>query len=259
MSEPTPEFAPRLDSITTRWSLVRRAHAETQTTAGLQTSSCQARQALVLRYAGAIRSYIGAITRNDDQADEVAQEVVVRFMRGDFAGADPERGRFRDLMKTAVRNMVRNLWEREARRRGVDVELGQLPLARESGQNEEADCWTDAWRRNALDLAWSALEDHQRRHPDSVAYTLLRLRTDFPDETSEQLATRLSETTGRTIRADALRQQLRRARVLFAQLLVEELADGLDQPTPDRIQDELICLGLYEYIRDVLPSDWQPY
>ena len=78
-----------------------------------------------------------------------------------------------------------------------------------------------------------------------------------PDAESEELAQKLGAKLGRSVRADAVRQQLRRARVRFAELLLEEVADGLDQATPDRIEDELISLGLFEHVRDLLPADWK--
>jgi hypothetical protein len=53
----------------------------------------------------------------------------------------------------------------------------------------------------------------------SASYTLLRLRADHPDHTSDQLAARFSSATGQTVRADAVRQKLRRARLRFADLV----------------------------------------
>ena len=80
------------------------------------------------------------------------------------------------------------------------------------------------------------------------------LRADHPDDDSEQQAARLSQATGKTFRADAARQQLRRARARFAELLLEEIARTLDQPTPERVQEELIELGLMDYVRDFLST-----
>ncbi len=85
-----------IDAIKTRWSLVRLAHLN-----GQAIDAGQARQRLVMRYAAAIRRYVGAIVRDQNHADEISQEVIVRLIRGDFSGADPQRGRFRDLLKTA--------------------------------------------------------------------------------------------------------------------------------------------------------------
>ena len=55
---------------------------------------------------------------------------------------------------------------------------------------------------------------------------------------------------------EAARQQLRRARVKFAELLIEEIADGLEDASPDDVEEELAALGLMDYVRD-LPPDWR--
>lgn len=247
MTDPITQITNRLDRINTQWSLVRRAHNDATLNAG------EARQALVLRYSSAIRKYIGAIVRDDAKADDLAQDAMVRLMRGDFAGADADRGRFRDLLKTSVRNMVRNHWSKENRRRPADLEVGDLPLEDDSGDEDER--WVEAWRSNLLDLTWSALEAYERSHKGSVAHAVLKLRADCPDADSEELAERLADQLNRPVRADAYRQQLKRARARFAELLIQQIADVIDDTNPDGIQDELASLGLLEQVRDFLPED----
>lgn len=241
-------FAPRIGSIQTRWSLIRRAHGDRE------SNVIDARRLLVLRYSPAIRGYVRAMTRSEEEADEISQDAVVRLLKGDFAGADPNRGRFRDLLKTAIRNMVRNYWQRKSSRKSVayDVDLTADP-----SQTEQYDPWENQWQRTLLDLAMSQLEEYQRQNPQSLAHTLLSLRTAYPDASSQQLARLVEEKTGHELRADTLRQKLRRARVRFAELLIQEIADGLDEPTADRVEDELLALGLWDQIRDVLPHDWR--
>jgi hypothetical protein len=234
----------RLDGIETRWSLVRRAHAQ-----GEGASVAQARGVLVMRYAPAIRRYVGGIVRDGDGTDEVAQDVIVRLLKGDFAGADPNRGRFRDLLKTAIRNMVRNHWAKEHRRRSAPVDFDKLADTNDAKLDA---AWLAAWQTNVLDHAWAALKDFERANPGNPAYTLLKWRTDFPDETSDQLAARLSAKLGTTIQPANARQILRRARVRFADLLMKEIALGLDDATPPQIEEELAALGLLEHVRDFL-------
>lgn len=247
MSDPQEERS-RLEAISTRWSLLRQAHGGSATLAG------QARNALVLRYLPALRRYIGAIVQNAADADDITHDVVLRLLAGDFGGADPSRGRFRDLLKTALRNMVRNRWAKQKRQQTVALDVANLAAEHDS---EDEQRWLAQWRQSVLDLAWKALQHEQQRRPGSLAYTLLRLRSDHPDDTSEQLAQRLSETTGQAIRADALRQKLRRARLQFADLLIAEVANGLHDPSPEKIEDELVALGLMDVLRDLLPPDWK--
>jgi RNA polymerase sigma-70 factor (ECF subfamily) len=237
----------RLDAISTRWSLLAQAREGSLTTAG------QARGAMVLRYAPAIRRYLGAIVANRDDAEDLMQDVLVRLMAGDFCGADPSRGRFRDLLKVSLRNMVRNFWTKNKRRHSVALCPEELP---DAGGRPAADPWLAAWRQRVLALAWNALRQKERSRSGSPLYTVLRLRAEHPEETSEELAQRLSAKLSRRVAPPALRQQLRRARLQFADLLLQEVAQGLTAPTPESIQEELLELGLLEYLRDLLPPEW---
>jgi hypothetical protein len=202
-----------------------------------------------MRYSPAIRSYVRAMTRDEDQADDITQDVMVRLLQGDFAGADPSKGRFRDLLKTAVRNMTRNMWAKQRVRKTVDYDITQVE--RVEAEPDES-LWEEKWRKQLLDLAWGQLREYQATHPGSVAYTILKLRTDFPDDSSDDLARRMIESVGKPVRADQARQQLRRARVRFAEFLVAEVADGVAAATPEQIEEELGHVGLLDLIRDVL-------
>jgi RNA polymerase sigma factor (sigma-70 family) len=238
-------LASRLDAIPTRWSLVQQAHAT-----GPQTATA-ARQALVLRYAKSIRRYVGGMVKSAEDADELAQDVVMRLMKGDFGGADPTRGRFRDLLKTATRNMVHNHWQKANRRKTADADLDLV------GRDDESDSrWEAEWQANVLDHAWSALKEAEKKTPTSPSFTLLKLRAEFPDATSEELAEKLGAKTKTTVRADACRQMLRRARLRFAEALVTEIGVGLSDPSPARVAEELAALGLLGYVQDFLPTNW---
>ncbi|MEM7561124.1 MAG: hypothetical protein AAF394_18530, partial [Planctomycetota bacterium] len=74
---------------------------------------------------------------------------------------------------------------------------------------------------------------------------------------SEELAQQVSEATGQELNAAAFRKQLSRARKLFAECLVREVADTIDIPTPESIKAELQELGLMSYIENYLPDSWR--
>jgi RNA polymerase sigma factor (sigma-70 family) len=244
---------PDLGKIVTQWSLVRRAHEASLVTG----SAADARRALVMRYAPAIRRFVQIVVRDPQLADELSQDAMVRLLKGDFSGANPARGRFRDLLKTAVRNMARNHWARENRRASADFDMELLEGDSDDVSQRLDEEWASQWKASLMSLVWDKLKAWEESQPGSIAWTVLRLRSDHPGDSSTQLAERLSEATGRTFRADTTRQQLRRARVRFVELLVAEIADGLPEATPDAVREELVSLGLYASVRDVLPEHWR--
>ncbi len=249
MSE-SPEASLNLGNIKTRWSMIRQAHDSKPR----GESSSQAREALVMRYASAIRKFVQIVVKEDHLADELAQDAIIRLLKGDFSGADPNRGRFRDLLKTAIRNMARNHWAKANRRSSVTFDLH---LIESDEPNELDELWTTQCRDMVLSVAWQRLQEWESSNTDSLAFTVLKLRSQYPDDSSSQIAERLSEKLGKPFKADTTRQKLRRARVRFADYLVSEIADGLADPTPENLKEELVSLGLYPSVRDVLPDEWK--
>src|SRR4051812_44626670 len=96
------EVRHRLSRITTLWTVLFQAHQGTARAASL------AQQRLFQRYGGAVYRYLLAALRDPDAAEEVAQDFALRFVRGDFKRADPERGRFRDYLRASLIRAVRD-------------------------------------------------------------------------------------------------------------------------------------------------------
>jgi RNA polymerase sigma factor (sigma-70 family) len=233
-----------IEAIGTRWSLIRSAHL-----ASKPESAKEARRILVMRYAPAIRRYVGGILRQDDQADEIAQEVMLRMMRGDFAGADENKGRFRDFLKMALRNMIKTSWRKSSQRKTVALDGEPLPAEQDQELDEQ---WTATWRRNLLDNTWNRLHADQSGATSQNQFRALRLRVEFPEDSSTELAHRLSQDAGEPISAENFRQLLRRGRVRFAHHLLDEIRAGLGDESEDRLQEELADLELLEMVREYL-------
>jgi len=242
-----PDHPARLEHIQTQWSLIRQAHAHTLLRAN------EARRTLVMRYATSIRRYVGAIIRVDEDAADVTQEIVMRMLRGDFGGADPLRGRFRDLLKAVIRNLCNSHFAKNLRKPAAFVDMSGM----EDDSASEADvAWVSAWRQTILDLAWAQLEQYQYAHPNSTSYTVLKLRADHPDASMDELGIMLGTIISGSVSGATYRQQLRRSRVRFADYIIDEVTNGLDSPTPHTICEELIALGWYEQVREFLPTNW---
>ena len=82
-----------------------------------QSRSESAQAEVLKRYCAAIYRYALKALGDADLADEACQEFAMRFVRGDFRHADPDRGRFRDYVKTAVIHLLGEIRRREQTRR----------------------------------------------------------------------------------------------------------------------------------------------
>jgi len=96
-----------------------------------------------------------------------------------------------------------------------------------------------------------ALQAHEKLAGQPF-YTVLRFRADHPDLRSAEMAERLSAQTGKPFTAAGVRKTLERARDKFADMLLDEIAQALDAPTHERLEEELIELGLLEHCRPAL-------
>jgi RNA polymerase sigma-70 factor (ECF subfamily) len=257
----------RLNCIETSWATIALAHQ------GQGEAVVSAQRRLLLRYYHPMYSYLRAMVHDEEAAEELTHEFVVRFLRGDFRGADPARGRFRDLLRRALRHLAIDYWRHkrvEKERAPVslpDDRLGTPSEAdwrrrppprnrtapRDAGgrppQHEVTDqTFVQGWRAEMLGQAWRALArfQEQGRYPYQ---TILRLRTDLPKAHSAELARLASARLGKPISEAAFRQLLRRAREKFADLLVAEVARTLPTTDADAVEEELIELDLLCYCR----------
>lgn len=207
------------------------------------------------RYASAIQNYLDAILRDSHEAEEVLQDFLVRGLEQGFLRTDALRGRFRDYLKTSVKNAALAHLRKRKPNRAAALDANGVADDETPGDILEA-AWLADWRRCLLERVWDGLEQHQRRQSGNLAHTVLQLVVDHPGENSEQLSARASAAAGRSISPVVFRKQLSRARRIFAELLVKEVSQSLQDPTPERVCEELVEVGLLPQIRDYLPADW---
>jgi RNA polymerase sigma-70 factor (ECF subfamily) len=235
-----------LSRIQTMWTAVRQAHD------AQGDALAQAQQALIERYSGALYRYALGALKDPHAADEVFQEFAVRFVRGFFKRADPERGRFRDLVKRALQNLIVDYQRKRGAIREREMSEGMEPAEPEASLAGDLDrSFIDRWREELLNRAWEALQEVEKE-TGQPHYTVLRFRADNPETTSMNMAEVISQKLGKAYRADSLRQVLHRARERFAELLMAEVARSLGQPSREELTQELIDLGLLSYCRSAL-------
>lgn len=236
-----------LSQIQTLWSVVELAHGD-------NTAVASAQQKLLDRYGGAVRRYALAALRDEDAADEVFQEFALKFVRGDFSGADPGRGRFRAFVKTIVYRLIvdfqrrRKKLGREGQMHSNLAEPGELDSVSEA---DEDALFQASWRDELLARCWGKLAEYECTSGKPY-HTVLRYRVDHPEARSPELAEGLSQALGKPINAGAVRVLLHRSREAFADLLLEEITNSLADGSLDAAEQELIELDLLAYCKPAL-------
>jgi RNA polymerase sigma-70 factor (ECF subfamily) len=214
----------RLSRISTLWSLVCRAHR------GPAEGANAARKQLLERYGGAIRRYLRKVVRDPDAADEISQEFALQLLHGALHGADPNRGRFRNYVKGTLFHLVADY--RKQQRGWPEPLPAEDPTLAANQETAESDRqFLESWCDELLARAWDALADVEARS-GQLFHTVLRYRADHPEMRSPQMAEQLTTQVCRTVTAAGIRQTLHRARQKFADLLLEEVAHSLENPTP---------------------------
>jgi RNA polymerase sigma factor (sigma-70 family) len=234
-----------ISRIATAWSMVREAHGD-------HTAVQSAQQRLLERYGAAIKRYALSALRNEDAADEVFQEFALKFVRGDFGKADPERGRFRAFVKTVVYRLIVD-YQRRAKKLGREGAMHSNiaePAVETDVQDDDA-LFNNSWRDELLARCWQKLADDEA-DSGKPYHTMLKYRVAHPDLRSPELAEGLSKELGKPINAGAVRVLLHRSRELFAELLLDEVAESLTTGSLDEAEQELIDLDLLEYCRPAL-------
>ena len=234
-----------ISRIQTAWSMVREAHGD-------HTAVQSAQQRLLDRYGNAIRKYALSALRDEDAAEEVFQEFALKFVRGDFGNADPERGRFRAFVKTVVYRLIVD-YQRRAKKLGREGAMhSNIAEPADSEENDNDDeLFRTSWRDELLAKCWQRLSDDELKSGKPYN-TVLRYRVAHPDLRSPELAEGLSKELGKPINAGAVRVLLHRARELFAELLLDEVTESLTSGGLDEAEQELIDLQLLEYCRPAL-------
>ena len=227
-----------LSQISTLWTMLLRAH---DTPADAARS---ARHALLDRYGRAAYRYLLGAVHDPEAAQDLAQELAVRFLRGDFHRVDPGRGRFRDYLKTALIHLVTDYRRSQQRQPRT---LNRDTAAPTVDEPDEEAVFLSGWRTELLDRTWEALA---AKH--ATGHAALLVRVEQPELTSAAIADQLKDRLDKPMTAGGVRKALERAHDQFADLLVEEVARSLDPANTDQIESELQELDLLRYCRSAL-------
>lgn len=241
--EPTrvSEAGDHLTELETSWTTIRTAHIE-----GPEGQAAMSE--LIGRYHDAVLRYLRLKLRDSNLADEVFQEFWTKLLTHKLAGADCNKGRFRDYVRTVLHRLIIDHFRG---RKLQPLPPGDLP---DPSQPDEV--YDRVWREAILKRALTRLETYELRTPKNRYATVLALRRDNPGRPIEEIAVKLGEQIGAKVSPESFRKTLQRARAKYFELLIQELRDTIHPATDDDIEDEIQSLGLgHLYRRHVSQID----
>jgi RNA polymerase sigma factor (sigma-70 family) len=246
MEPPTP--TDHFDHLSTSWDLLRAAHDPEASPEQRQA----ARRQLVERYQDLVRRYLGGALRHERDRGEAVDDCLGKFslrvMEGAFEGVKPERGRFRDYLRTCLENLVHDYHRERQRRRRQFQPLGGIDEPAVSGSPPVTDEeFKTMWRDQLVTQALAALEGHEKRKGQHL-YTVLKYKMDHPDLRSAALANQLAGVVGKPVTAEWVRKRLYLARRRLAESLLQAVRQSLQRPTDEAVYQELAELGLLAYL-----------
>jgi hypothetical protein len=231
ISEPRPNF------LTTRWTQVCRAKADSEDGRHALADLCDA-------YYEPVVAYLGSVLRSADAAREMSHSFFAELLRGGLriAAADQQQGRFRSYLLTAVKHFVSHQREAALRlKRGggcavvaLDAtEALEVADARQPAPDAEFD---RQWARTVIARSMQALRQECATEGradffDSVT-SILSGQASHGDQA--QLAVRHS------MSFDAFRMAVTRLRKRLRQCVKAEVAGTLTDPAA--VQQELEIL-----------------
>jgi RNA polymerase sigma factor (sigma-70 family) len=242
MNAPNKDFL--RNWATTTWSKILLGRGEGD-------EAAQARHQLLIRYHEVVYQYFERKLgpKRVDVAHELYSNFALRLLESDslIKGANPERGRFRNYLMTALRNMINDYFRKLA---GQPAPLPDNFAEAGPAEEKEDPDFQPLFAQELLNQAWKALEEACR--DGQLHYTVLRFHSDHPEMQGPRVAEELSRKLGMVLSHDNVRQTLKRGRDLFARLLLQEVERSLGRPTPDELEQELVDLNLLSYCKRAL-------
>jgi len=236
MSTSAPEIRQPV-FVTTRWSLVLAAGRSDT------TRSRDALARLCQTYWYPLYAYVRRRGYSAHDAQDLTQEFFARILeKQSLAGADPNRGRFRSFILTAMNNFLGQEWEKaRAQKRGGGAELVSLDLAQaeqrydlEPATSETPDKDFDKkWALALLESVMSQLEQEYKTERKSDLFIALKQTLTGSRESQPyvELAKTLEMNEG------AIKVAVHRLRKRYRELLQNEIANTVS--LPEEIKEEM--------------------
>lgn len=234
-----PDPAPR-SFQTTHWSLVQRA------VAGGDPLASPALAELCECYWYPIYAFIRRRGHSVEDAEDLTQSFFARLLSKDIlAAADPEKGKLRTFLLTCLRRFLSDENDREyAQKRGkkatfsLDTAWAEERYAAEPASADPSPdrLFQRRWAVTVLEFALQSIAREFQAEGKSELFETLRPYLGYgktTDESYAAAAARIGMPEG------TLKSHVSRLRQRWREVLFEQVAITLDEPTSDNIRAEL--------------------
>lgn len=224
---------------TTNWSIVRRAAETDGSDAAVALSSlCQS-------YWYPLYVYFRRCGKTSHDSEDLTQGLFAHLLtRNSLSSADPARGRLRTFLLACAQNFLADQYDREnAQKRGlallvpIEASRAEELYAREPQDALAPDrLFQRRWALTILEHALELLCVEYDERGQAELFQSLRPFLGFgsePEMRYEEIAARLQIPIG------TLKNKVFRMRQRWRELLFEQVAQTLDDPSPEEIKGEL--------------------
>src|ERR1700743_1154198 len=180
----TPLSGENLTDLETSWTTIRNAHCPGPV-------GQAAMRELIGRYHDAVERYLRLKLRDQNLADEVFQEFWTKLLTHKLAGADHNKGRFRDYLRTVLHRLIIDHFR--ARK------LQSLPPGDLLDPSRPDADYDRVWREAVIKRVWSRLETYEASTPKNRYATVLHLRVASPKSSIEELSEKLAQQLGNRV------------------------------------------------------------
>jgi len=234
----SPEAAPH-SFLTTRWSVVHRAVSKDDPDAHAALSQLCATCWLP------IYTFIRRSGKSPHDAEDLTQGFFARLLEKNFlATADGAKGRLRTFLLTCVQRYLADEHDRamtQKRGGGRIVELdafdAEQRLASEPADNLTPErSYQRRWALGMVDTAMNALRAECIAQDKGALFEKLRPFLGFSASIEENYQ---ATAVALGMKLNTVKSHIRRLREQWRDLLMQQVAATLDDPTPDAIKAEL--------------------
>jgi hypothetical protein len=217
--------APLDDSGRTLVNLVRTTHPWT---------AADNAAGFVLRYLAPMRRILIQSLGSPAEADEALRKLLSHLVSAGFG--KHRRGRLRDFLIKGIRSAAMNRISAMPDAGAQQTSLDEL--------TSDSKIWLTYWREGLLERAWRSLERQEHATPEMPFYSVLHCATAKPQSTPAMLVVQIASEFNLTLDEQAVQSILITARGLFAQVLADEVAETLEDPSVDDVKEEIAILAL---------------